>query len=134
MAYLTPVCACVWRGGVTLPGAGLTDDSVSCRRRCLPLGVRCFSRYVFGGGDHTDAFSSPRSTKCPVELRCETSKHCENEGHSTKKHVLGDYYMGNFSLEVCLRIKIMRYVYKRNLEVMFLNFLKRLQNGLVKSI
>ena len=46
------------------------------------VGGRRFSRYVFGDGDHTDAFSSPRSTKCPVELRRETPKHCENDGHS----------------------------------------------------
>ena len=103
MAHVTPVCACVWRGGVTLPGAGLTDDSVSSSSSLSAWGGgRCFSRYVSGDGDHTDVFSSPRSTKCPRELRRETSEHCENEGHSTKKHVWGDYDMGNFSLEVCL--------------------------------
>ena len=89
---------------------------------------------VFGDGDHTDAFYSSRSTKCPIELRCETSEHCENEGHSTKKHVLGDYYMGNFSLETSLCLKIIRSLYKRNLEVAIFHFLDRLQDGMAKSI
>ena len=39
----------------------------------LKIGGRCFSGYASGDGDHTDAFSSPRSTKCPVEVRPQTS-------------------------------------------------------------
>ena len=97
-------------------------------------GGRCFSRYVSGDGDHTDVFSSPRSTKCPRELRRETSEYYENEGHSTKKHALGDYYMGNFLLETSLCLKIMRSLYKRNLEVVIFHFLDRLQDGIAKSI
>ena len=60
VAYLTPVCACVWRGGVTLPGAGLAFK-VCCLLLfvvcCRPGGGRCFSRYVSGDGGHTDVFS-----------------------------------------------------------------------------
>ena len=126
-----------WRGDASWGRIGGRFRVVSCRVvscRCLPLGGRRFSRYVSGDGDHTDAFSSPRSTKCPVELRCETSEHCENEGHSTKKHVLGDYYMGNFLLETSLCLKIIRSLYERNLEVGILHFLDRLQDGIAKSI
>ena len=50
----------------------------------LAARVRCFSRYVFGDGAHTDVFSWPKSTQCPIEPWRETSEHCENEGHSTK--------------------------------------------------
>ena len=131
MSFLR-VWACGWWG--LSPGVGCATQV--CRAAAPPLAARgrCFSRYASGDGDHTDVFSLPRSTKCPVELRCETSEHCENEGHSTKKHVLGDYYMGNFLLETSLCLKIIRSLYKRNLEVAIFHFLDRLQDGVAKSI
>ena len=134
MAYLSSAraCECVGCRGKAM-GRRMDGHGLSCRVVCRVV-CRCFSGYVSGDGDHTDVFSSPRSTKCPRELRRETSEHCENEGHCTKKHVLGDYYMGNFLLETSLRIKIMRSLYKRNLEVVIFNFLDRLQDGLAKSI
>ena len=130
-AYVIPVRVRVWLVRGCFPGSDLRLKFVAAS---LARGGRCFSRCVSGDGDHTDVFSSPRSTKCPVELRCETSKHCENEDHSTKKHVLGYYHMGNFSLETSLCLKIMRSLYKRNLEVGIFHFLYRLQDGMAKSI
>ena len=133
MSFLR-VWACGWWG--LPPGVGCAAQVCRLVLSCLVarLAGRCFSGYASGDGDHTDVFSLPRPTKCPLELRCETSEHCENEGHSTKKHVLGDYYMGNFSLETSLRLKIIRSLYKRNLEVGFFHFLDFPQDGFAKSI
>ena len=63
VAYLTPVCACVWRGGVTLPGAGLAFKVCCCCLFvvccCRPGGVGVF-RGTFPGTGTTRMCSPHR--------------------------------------------------------------------------
>ena len=62
-------CGC---GGGSFPGSDLPLRFVAAAAP-LAMGGRRLSRYVSGDGDQTDAFFSPRSTKCPVEVRPQTS-------------------------------------------------------------
>ena len=59
-AYFIPARAGAWLVWCSSWGR-LGDSGLSPRRRAAapPLARRgrCFSRFVFGGGDHTDAFS-----------------------------------------------------------------------------
>ena len=108
------------------------------RRAAAPLRLwgRRFSRSVSGDGDQTDAFFSPRSTKCPLEVRLQTSVYLNiwlKSKFEGQKQRFGRLRQGKLFLQIPLLRIFLRARQERNLWFQNINFLERLQNGFVKS-